>query len=318
MAMREKRYDDALAAFDRALALQPRAPLALFERGTAKLLAKRPDEARLDLEAARDRASNDGLATQIDFELAKARDALGDKEGARAAWTAVQATRPSTAAGEHLIDKSPCDADIDKRRLAATRFSGWLALWNGLGADYARDHDDAIAVRPATSDDEAKRALCLHGCDGDGPWVVAFGADEKVLSLALPEKNGLGAFVRVGRARGGACPSEDAITVDASSSPAHLHVRSDPLERLWVHENTIHEHVECDSSLAGCNAECSSHGWAERDWSIDLPSATRVLAVERVGRVFGTNRQPRAQLAAKNGTVYLLGDGCDEKIALPR
>jgi hypothetical protein len=310
--LRDKKVEDAQRSFAVARTIQPWDPRPLFERGNANLVAKKYELALLDLEAARERATNVGFAAQVVFDVGAAREALGDAPGARAAFVAVQRIHPSEIAATHLTQKSSCDADVDRRRVPGARAHNWLAVWKLLAADYLRNHDP-LALAPASTEAEARAALCPNGCDGGGPWIATIGSEERLLALVAPAGAELVAFPRIGRALEGVCPSADAISIDTASAPARVHVRRDAVERVFFKRNNLDDEVQCEDSLKGCDWRCQPEGWMEADSFFDLAAGARVLRVEQVGRSEMT-RAPLVGVVPRGGSVQVKGAGCDEAI----
>jgi hypothetical protein len=312
--LRDKKVQDAQASFAVARTIQPWDPRPLFERGNAELVAKKYELALLDLEATRERATNVGFAAQIVFDVGAAREALGDAEGARASFVAVQRIHPSEIAATHLTQRSSCDADVDRRRVPGVRARDWLALWNVLAADYLRNHDP-LALAPATTEADARAALCPNGCEGSGPWIATIGSEERLLALVARTGTDLITFPRIGRAVEGDCPSADAIRIDGASTPVRVHVRRDAVERVFFKRNNLDDEVQCEDSLKGCEWRCQPEGWMEADSFFDLAAGARVLRVEQLGRS-EMSRGPLVGVVPKGGSVLVKGAGCDEVIGL--
>jgi hypothetical protein len=315
--LRDKKVDLAQTSFAVARTIEPWDPRPLFEQGNASLVAKNYDRALLDLESVRERATNAGFASQAIFDVGAAREALGDAEGARAAFVAVQRVLPSELAARRLMQmpKSTCDADVDRRRVPGARARDWLALWKVLAADYLRNHEP-LSLAPVTSEADARATLCASGCEGTGPWVVGIGSEERLFALVAPSGTGLVAFPRIGRALEGSCPSADAITIDANAGAAvRVHARRDAAERVFFKTNRLDHEMTCEDSLKSCAWRCEPEGWMEADAFYDLAAGARVLGVEQIGRA-ETSRAPQVGVVAKGTAILVKGAGCDMTIDL--
>ncbi len=170
-ATRDKRYDDAESAFDRALEQRNGDARALAERGYARLLANKLDAAEQDLERALSAGVEPKLASQAFFNLGLVREKKGEDEPSRAAFAIADALSPSGAAKAKLAGRSACTADL--------RVDDEDAL------DFADDFTAlAEAIKPAEDLGSPKASVCVqthtalgtpdmrNACDGPPPWEL--------------------------------------------------------------------------------------------------------------------------------------------------
>ncbi len=129
-----KRYDDAIAAFDRAIAAKPGDARALSERGYARLLARDLASATKDLDRALEGTSDPALSGPIHFNLGLVAEARGDAEGARVAFARSNAVRPTKAAQAKLAGKSACVAVVDRSKPKAKVFASLAAAHAAMRA----------------------------------------------------------------------------------------------------------------------------------------------------------------------------------------
>jgi tetratricopeptide (TPR) repeat protein len=104
------RYDEAVRYFDSALELFPDDPRFATLRGIDLYLAKRYDEAAIDLERAR---QNGGETVEALFFLGKVRYDTGNLDGALEAWDKALTLDPANAAVKELIEKARREATVE-------------------------------------------------------------------------------------------------------------------------------------------------------------------------------------------------------------
>jgi tetratricopeptide (TPR) repeat protein len=170
-ATRDKRYDEAERAFDRALEQRKDDARALAERGYARLLANNPEGAEEDLERALAGGVEPKLASQAFFNLGLVREKKGEDEPSRAAFAIADALSPSAAAKAKLAGRSACTADV------RTDDDDSLAFADDFRAL-------AAVVQPSEDLGSAKASVCIQThtamgtpdardtCDGPPPWEL--------------------------------------------------------------------------------------------------------------------------------------------------
>jgi Ca-activated chloride channel family protein len=109
-AYSESRWDDALAAFERATVLDPNSATARYDAAATLFRLGRFEEAAARYGEARKRADA-GLRTRIDFALGNTAFALGDRAGALRHYDACLASR----ARGSTLDAVRRDAAINRR-----------------------------------------------------------------------------------------------------------------------------------------------------------------------------------------------------------
>jgi hypothetical protein len=166
-------YDEAIAAFDQAVGMDPDGR-AYAERGYAYYLSKRNDLALKDLQMAVAAPSDAGLLAQVLFNLGLVHAALGQAPESDRAFYWSNNLHPTAAAAGHLTGKKVCPIAVDRTRVLARAYGGWLEWANamagagGMGAQgYQLDSTEANAAKRFCGD-----------CASDGPWLVTFGAFE--------------------------------------------------------------------------------------------------------------------------------------------
>src|SRR5690606_15115195 len=95
-------HDEAVAAFDDALAAIPRDPRALSGRGYARLLAGDLPSAEADLQAALAGGPPRSLEAAIDFNLGLVAEGRGDSVAALEYFRRSAVLRPTKAVGKKL------------------------------------------------------------------------------------------------------------------------------------------------------------------------------------------------------------------------
>jgi tetratricopeptide (TPR) repeat protein len=181
-------YDDAVKAFDDAIEADGGSARAHAERGYAHLLAKRYEAALHDFEAASDLPCDVELAAQVWFNRGLTELALGRPEEAGVAFFRSNRLLPSQAAQDKLAGKKVCAVTVDRSRVEARSYDGWLAWWTAV--NFEVEHDQAQESKrgvgysegdqgpyPPKNEAQARAAYCRH-CEGDGPWSVDFGGLE--------------------------------------------------------------------------------------------------------------------------------------------
>jgi len=179
-ATKAGRYDDAIAAFDRAVRARPVDARARAERGFAYVKRGSARTAVLDFDDARSLTREQELLSQIYFNLADAAANLGEPEAERLAL-ALASRSGSKAARLRLGERSTCPA-VWRTRVGdagpiARSFLELVEKRPLVGCDYHREKVKTEA--------QARQYVCRgcaprgedggDQCDGAGPWTIDSG-----------------------------------------------------------------------------------------------------------------------------------------------
>lgn len=179
-ATKAARYDEAIAAFDRAVRARPVDARARAERGFAYLSQGAAERALADLDDASLLTQERSLLAQIYLNLAVASAKLNLTEAERIALV-LASRRGSAEARTRLAERSPCPAlwraQLGKAGPIARNFRELVEPRPLVGCDYHREQ--------VQSEADARRYVC-HGCtsgledagdqcSGPGPWSIASG-----------------------------------------------------------------------------------------------------------------------------------------------
>lgn len=323
-----KAYNEAIAAFDRALEQRPQAPRALAERGYAKLLANDLVGARADLEAARERSDDPQRLGPIWFNLGLVAEAAGDAEAARRAFTRANELRPGKAAQAKLGGATVCTAEIDRTLVAGKRLASWKALYDHLTGG------EVDAEEPVTTTPQVKSALCFDAkAKGQPLWDLCFYPTSFTNShsseLVGPgEGTGLVHYGELGSSESGACQNSGTLTVTRVGKL--LHARYVEFERDWDAIPKERRDANCDAEYDECELECREFSASVDDYVIDPAAAQRLVRVRRT-----TNAVPRptddvrqsveaavieaalpVRVEVGEAGLSLRGGGCDETVTM--
>lgn len=181
---RAKKYTEAIAAFDRAIAALPdNTARAISERGYARLLGDQLDEASQDLDQAAGLTNDHKLLGQIWYNRGLIAEKQAKTEDALRAFLTSNQFNPTKAAEKKIAGAKSCALEVDRKSVAPAKAAGWLALFKLIQAeDYGYDDQN-----PA-SDQEAKKLLCEDSdCKETAPFLLKGDATQ---SLVIPQKGG--------------------------------------------------------------------------------------------------------------------------------
>lgn len=312
-ATRARRYEDAIAAFDRALVAKPGDARALSERGYARLLAKDLARATADLDRALEGTSDPALLGPIHFNLGLVAEERGDADGARVAFARSNAIRPTKAARAKLEGRSACVAVVDRSRPKAKVHASLSAAYAAMRAT-ADAHVPSGAAVPAT-DAAIVQATCEAGCDGPGPWVARLEAGFGARGFLVVPAGGKVAVHELDEASFGVCAGERKVTLAIDGPIAHVRVETSTLAREWVR-------ADGEPCAAGSSEECWSGcfyaEWTHTDFFVDVEKGWVAASVTTSGAFDkGENaKDPVTVTASPEGTVGVTGGGCAENFAL--
>jgi hypothetical protein len=163
---RSKKFDEAIAAFDDALKALPGSARAISERGYAKLLAGKLEDARRDLRLAEASTKDSKLLAQIHYNHGLVAEKLGKPEEAKAAFARSNALRPTQAAASK-VGLATCVAVVETQNLKAAVAKDHLAMFKMLEAN-AQDHTTVA------SNEEAKTGLTARIAPEHREMVISY------------------------------------------------------------------------------------------------------------------------------------------------
>jgi tetratricopeptide (TPR) repeat protein len=306
-ATREKKTEDAVAAFDRALKAIPDDARAYGERGYARILAKDWKAGLADLDKAAALTNDKKLLGQIWFNYGLAAEGVGDAEKARAAFARSNAYNPTKAAKDKLAGKAACTATIDEAGdTSAETFDDWKAAYEDL-----RKHDEGY---PAWSGDASMKALC-----GDawkkGDVCLSQTPDTFLPTAAVYVQTSDGKVVRheLGMAGGRCGGAVEAKLVDRDGGVAHFQTRVEQGLTVYVGiDPKTNEIVDCKDGME-CQSACADPSVSWVDTFVDEATGKVLLSVEREANDAGKDPLTVAR-AGKD--VDVKGAGCDRKVTL--
>lgn len=174
-----KKYDEAIAAFDAALKALPGDARALSERGYAKLLAGKLEDARKDLREAEASTKDPKLLGQIHYNHGLVAEKLGHAEEAKASFAKSNVLAPTKAAASKA-GTSTCVADVEMQNTRAKLAKDFQAMFDALKTE-AKDstkvgsNDEAKTGLFARIPKEAQDFVVAYqagGEDGGGAWEI--------------------------------------------------------------------------------------------------------------------------------------------------
>lgn len=308
-ATHARRWAEALAAFDAALAAKPGDPRALGERGYARLLEGRDlAAATRDLDLAAGGTRQPTLLSEIWFNRGLVHEKRGERDNALAAFALAGALRPTAAAAAKLAGQVVCPVQV--RRPAAPErpvvdAPDWLAL--------ARAVTEAPGEAPST----AAAALTLLTGEPTAPSlpavVGAHAHDEDVAYVVVRRGAGLRA-IPVGAALRGRCPGSVEFVVEPGPGPLVLVRGAENVEggSAFLCEGPG-ERVECTGAPGEISAgtACLGGSLTLRALVLDPVAGEIVMIAEQVDT--GTRR---VAIELEGTTLTLAGKGCDRRIPL--
>lgn len=304
-ATRDKKFADAVAAFDKALVAVPDDARAYGERGYAHILAKEFKQGLADLDLAAAHTGDKKLLAMLWFNYGLAAEGLGDAEKARAAFARSNALNPTKAAKDKIAGKLACAATFDEKDDGAEHsFDDWKSAYEA-----ARKDDETL---PAWVDDATPKALCGDAWKKGEPCLHS--SPNFMLATAdLYVQIAGGKVVRreldmAGGRCGGAVNAKIAGNGDGV-----VHVRVDTEQGIpvYVSENKAGEIVDCEPGME-CMTACGDPGHTFRDLFVDAATGTVLLDVVR--EADGDKDPLTVNRAGK--LVDVKGAGCDRSMTL--
>jgi len=304
-----KKFDDAYAAFDRALVAMPDDARAISERGYAKLLAKDYKGALADLDFAVARTKDRKLLGQIYYNYGLAAEAKGDAAAARAAFARSNDYNPTPAAKKKLDGQPACTAiiDADTPTSAPKTFASWKEAYEAARADF--DYLDAWSSEQATlagfcTNKWSKGASCVATL---GQFTVFEGR------LYVPTNEGkivMFEFAVVGGRCGGAIDPK--LTSD-DGDIAHVSWKANQgISTLMTEKNG--EMVECTEKDTDCQSACGDDEVTYSDLFVKKSTGEPMLYVGREAE----NEKDPIKVSVDQRVVKIKGKGCDTERSLTK
>jgi hypothetical protein len=304
-----KKYDDAYAAFDKALVAMPDDARAISERGYAKLLAKDFPGALADLDHAVARTKDRKLLGQIYYNYGLAAEGKGDAAAARAAFARSNEYNPTPAAKKKLDGKAACTAIIAAEMPASSskKFASWKEAYDGARKDFDQLpawSSEAATLATFCSNKWSKGAACIAALGNTALMegrVYTPGADGKISMHEL----GL-----VGGRCGG---SIDAKLVLDEGDVTHVSwTASQGISTLVAEKNG--EMAECTEKDSDCMSVCANDEVTYADLFIAKDIGESMLYV---GREAENDKDP-IKVSVEMPVVTIKGKGCDTERPLAR
>lgn len=304
-----KKYDDANAAFDKALKAMPDDARALSERGYAKLLAKDWKGAVSDLDKAVVRTSDKKLLGQIYYNYGLAAEGQGDAEAARAAFARSNTYNPTPAAQKKLGGKSSCPAVIELEKPTSNHetFASWKAAYEHIAGDDG-------ALEKWSSEETTLKTFCSN------PWKKGAACVAVINRFMLHELYVLtptseGKIASFGMEMvGGRCGGDiEAKLVSDEGDVTHVHWKAmQGIPTMVVEKNG--EIVECGEKDDDCMTACGGDATTLADLFIAKDKGEPMLYV---GREEDAGKDP-VTIKVEMPTVTIKGKGCDVERPLAR
>jgi len=320
-ATKAKKYDAAIAAFDKALAKVPGDARALAERGYAHFLAKHTDLAKKDLNQAIASTNDASVLGPAFYNLGLVSEAAGNADEARVAFARSNAIKPTQAAKAKLEGKTTCVAAIDRPKRKAKIVANISEAYDAMNATWTSkgyDSQFSAGAKP-TGDAAIKKALCTAKCDGPGAWLARFPDSVPTLGFAVvPTADKKLAVYELGLVELDGCGTEIEQSVVKSGAVVQVHEEVTILGRDWVDEkgNSCSPSFEEDST---CLNPCGPVGWEAREYILDTTLQTVAVTVSEGGEFEKNSAEdpkikPTVSVKESDGKVSVRGGGCSSDL----
>lgn len=315
-AVTEKRYDDALTHYTKALSTGRSDAQCLGERGYVRLLKKELDAATDDLLLAAGAVGSDRTLAQVWYNLGLAWAQSSQPEAARVAFARSLAFAPSKQAEAKLGQQSRCQASVWQADAlvgsAAEIVSGWLGVQKFLGAEgEPKTESEARQLACSTkSDSDFAAAGPAPNCSDAPPWIMSccafWGGFLARYMLVYPRPNNR--FFAIDFGMIGYWPLEcrGAALPEPSVYGRHLVLKTVAA--------SVEQNADFDlKRTPGSDERPCRQGPSEQTFEVyDLDTAKRVLEVSSLDR-----GAPKLEVNAAGTQVSLSGAGCDVTLSLP-
>jgi hypothetical protein len=275
-AMQAHRYDEAIAAFERAHRAGGARQRAGSELGYAQVLAGRAEAARRTLTSAWEDSFETRLRAEIAYNLGLAAEALHEPDKALTWFYHSQSLRPTQAAQSKIQGKRFCPLAIDTKPVPATEHAGWLKMIADLKLD--------VGDPSPKTDAEAEKLLCREtDCsmisvgppDEGGPWSVERRFLRKIGANRLRVSEVFFSDTRPGWSM--AC--HQSAVVDVKREGDLLHVISGGTTYSKGLGTDKGEH--CASESETCSEDCFVTDLFRTDAYFDRATLTRLLEISQ-------------------------------------
>lgn len=304
---RAKRYQEAIAGFDAALAAKPNDARALGERGYARLLEGADlDAAMRDFDLAASGTKDPQVLSEVWFNRGLVEEKRGSAANAIAAFTIANTLRPTKAAGAKLAGKTTCPVtetgSWSNINVGPIEAKGWLELAKATPNVEGDELETAAEAIQALAKADREPALPALIVAGDYDQQVAYVVWKRGASLRAQP---------VGMAIGGRCPGQVAGSIEkADAAWIHARVTEEFMGGYtYMCQGKDDELVECQGKDDEVSAGTACLGGSPtiRDVAIERASGNVALVLEQPD---GTT--VNVELAA--GGLKLSGLGCDRTV----
>lgn len=306
-----KRYDDAIAGFDAALAALPGDARALSERGYARLLAGKFDAARADLREAETRTRDPKLLAQIHFNYGLVAEKLGRAEEAKANFARSNAENPTKAAAAKLAGGAACEAVVSLGGSATFLASNWSAAYETLRVAEGADATTKLATEAAS-----KERLCARAPAGHCEDLLSFSTEAEGTSWSFHPVLKVGGGYLVGKEALSQrydlpCGGEEKLVITESSGLRMLRFENETGMRVPVCEKGD-QLVDCGPNDIPATSACGSAPASVSVAIFDV-AKQKLAATVAVGGEDG-KKPPTVTLEGR--TLKVVGGGCNVQTAL--
>lgn len=296
-----KRYDAAIAAFDEALKALPGDPRALSERGYAKLVAGKTEEAKKDFTEALAATKEPKLLAQIHYNLGLVAEKLGKAEDAKVSFARSNALAPSKAAATKA-GASVCAALVSFVPGGAKVVKDYKGMFDALAVA-------SKATSKVASESAAKEVLASRIDETERANVVSFPPEDDTTEWQLHPylKTPEGLLVATDAASSYydmPCGGEVHAKVQESSGLTLVRVDHAPGMRIPVCETDAGELEACGDGAMPVTSAC---GTSDVETTIVVFDLAKKSAVARVS-FSADNKVPTVTLEGRKLKVD--GAGC--------
>jgi len=307
-ATRAKKWEDAYAAFDRALKAMPDDARAISERGYAKLLAKDYVGAIADLDRAVARTKDRKLLGQIYFNNGLAAEAKGDAAAARAAFARSNEYNPTPAAKKKLEGQTTCTAVITAEPPSSPPKT--YATWRSAYDDARKEFED---LEEWSSEGATLGKFCSNKWSSGAACVATLGIGNFEGRLYVPTKAGKIAMFELALVGGRCGGSIEPKVVSDEGDVTHVSWKtSQGISVLLTEKNG--EMVDCGEKDLDCTSACGDDEITYNDLFVAKDSGESMLFV---GREADKDKDPLT-LSVEMPVVKIKGKGCDTERPLAR
>lgn len=315
-AVTEKRYDDALTHYTKALSTGRSDAQCLGERGYVRLLKKELDAAGDDLWLAAGAVGSDGTLAQVWYNLGLTFAEQAHPELARVAFARSLALAPSKQAAAKLGPQSRCPASVlwkDASGVSTAKIvNGWLGVHKFLdAAGEPKTESEARQLACSTNSEYNFAAAAPEpNCADAPPWIMSccggFGHFLARYMLVYPRPHQRFFTIDFGMIGGWPRECQGAAMPEVTIYGRHLVLKTVAA--------SIEQNADFDPKRTPDSDErpCRS-GPVEQTFEFyDLDTAQRVLQVSLLDR-----DAPKLEVNAAGTQVTVSGAGCDATLSLP-